>query len=732
MFMVPLVATSVLEGARLFPYFEATGAVTNRRAYYGGEIFLPAWQRGNCLLFFDGRAFFDSKERFEGNVGFGYRQMLFSNSVIAGANIFGDIHRSRNGFTYQQVSFGVEWMTDYFEFRGNVFLPDESRNTIESIVIPEEILEVTPVMNFVDIHKIPATKDRKRERALSGVDLEAGIRIPVPYCWSYLDLWLYGGWYRYNASNTKALEGGRGRIELQVYEPLRCIGFVGTRMTLEAGVRGDDVRDTEGYFALRFALPLYECLASQTPCGLRRRMSHRVVRHEQVITNTYFDVEDRVPVTERLKKLNGDDVCIIYVDGEGTGGDGTGGDGTVEMPYGDLADGLADLSEQCDILYITEVGTGAGLKNGEYVVPPGIPSLRIVGEGSPLIVSGFTLFDAGTPPVIAGTDTSPFILDVSGTRGLTMNGFTLSTKDSTSADEVIALRGEFDETAPVSLMTLSTMTLLGNSTTSTVNPNSVGIDFHYQNGQRNLLFLDDVAIGGTSTDSTLLNEGVRIFNERGTLNLDLFKCTLDGTQERGFCILNEDRLFFAAEDTDFRNCTGQGGLLVENFIGSKGELVLNECTFDLNTRGMVLVSGQEADLNVELNDSTFTNNTVAGVVATATGTDSILDVHCNDCRIDENEEGLQLNGISSGVATLDSFDSTYIKNIKDDLFLLASLNGKAILNLNEQNIVDRIVMLADDGEVEATRTVEDTVLETQETEVGTGTITTDPTPFANP
>lgn len=87
----------------------------------------PLWQDDSSMLFGDIRLMMDNRQDREGNIALGYRHIvrdwdIASDGVILGAYAAFDRKKSTLGNKYNQGTFGVEALGDYFRFSANYYM----------------------------------------------------------------------------------------------------------------------------------------------------------------------------------------------------------------------------------------------------------------------------------------------------------------------------------------------------------------------------------------------------------------------------------------------------------------------------------------------------------------------------------------------------------------------------------------------------------------------------------
>lgn len=242
-------------------------------------LFAPLWQNQTSLLFTDIRGRFDSQDGREGNFGLGYRRMLPGGWNL-GVYGYYDVRRTGYGNIFNQATVGIEALSADWDLRANVYAPVGSRTKEAGII------GGNPFADFANgtIQIVTPGSYQRLERALTGFDGEIGWRAPVFDVEALTQVRLYGGGFHFDGGGvTRDIAGPRGRIEFSIDD---VAGYSGARVTLGAEVQHDDVRGTQGFAIARLRVPLQAEKAASHLSAQERRMTERVVRDVDIVTNT--------------------------------------------------------------------------------------------------------------------------------------------------------------------------------------------------------------------------------------------------------------------------------------------------------------------------------------------------------------------------------------------------------------------------------------------------------------
>ncbi len=203
--------------AKAFPYAGditagINGADDNWDSYI--DFMLPLAAKETSFLFLAPRASMTGKSLFgsdanEFSIGTGYRQYLdkyFKGGVILGINAYYDTRNTELGNSYQQAGAGLEFLSEYLDFRANAYIPFGHGETY--------------LGKYYDIptqHHIAATY--YYESSMKGMDSEVGVKLPVPD-WAG-ELRVYGGYYYFTAEKSEDVKGFKGRAEYRPFNIVR-------------------------------------------------------------------------------------------------------------------------------------------------------------------------------------------------------------------------------------------------------------------------------------------------------------------------------------------------------------------------------------------------------------------------------------------------------------------------------------------------------------------------------
>jgi len=311
--------------------------VGNPASYTTIESLIPLWeQSGSSLVFLNPLVHIDNFGTPAVNVGLGARQVLDSETpAVFGISTWLDYRDSdavERG--YYQVSLGLEYLTDWFEIRSNVYVPDIEDGRRE---LPNRFAGNSLLIERAEI-------------ALAGVDVEVGTVLPAV---GGMQGRVALGYYHFDDPDVDAVTGWRVRGELAAHENL----------TAEAIASNDDVFGST--FVVRLTLHSLQDLIHplgnlQYPAihslrdgegahitnNVTDRLGERVRRNRFIVTGV-DDGEAAVNPTTMLPYE------FLFVSA------GAAGDGAFETPYGTISDAMSDGRSGDAITYTPFGGTYA-------------------------------------------------------------------------------------------------------------------------------------------------------------------------------------------------------------------------------------------------------------------------------------------------------------------------------------------------------------------------------------
>ncbi|MEM9631327.1 MAG: inverse autotransporter beta domain-containing protein [Pseudomonadota bacterium] len=256
--------------AKWSPHIEFGGKAGTKRNIGEVQVFAPILQNNDRLFFADVRGMLDSDDAKEFNAGLGVRQII-QGRWIAGVYGFYDQRLSDTGNRFHQLTFGAEAMTAGASLRANVYIP--IGKTVYS----------APSSDSVSVGSSSITVREGQERAMKGVDFEAGLALPKLDLFSKINdrFWVHGGGYAFFDDEADSVWGPRFRAEYRVDD----LGWSGTRLSLTAEYQYDEPRGGQAFWGARVRLPLQLGPADPaTLSPLERRMTETIIRDVDVVS----------------------------------------------------------------------------------------------------------------------------------------------------------------------------------------------------------------------------------------------------------------------------------------------------------------------------------------------------------------------------------------------------------------------------------------------------------------
>lgn len=253
------------------PYLDLEGKPGSKRNLGEADLFLPLTQSSASMLFADLRGRWGSDGGQEGNFGLGARRMLDSGWNIGGYGFF-DRRRSDHGNYFNQITLGIEALSQDWDLRANGYLPVGTYSyTVDSL-------------NTATLSGTSIIFRNGLEQSMGGFDGEIGWRVPLFGAAAQRQLRIYAGGYRFARDGMPTVQGPRGRVDLTFDEVPGL--WRGSRLSLGLEVQHDAPRGTQTFGLLRLRIPLERLPGGERPTlsPMERRMTDPVVRDVDVVT----------------------------------------------------------------------------------------------------------------------------------------------------------------------------------------------------------------------------------------------------------------------------------------------------------------------------------------------------------------------------------------------------------------------------------------------------------------
>lgn len=121
--VMPAMAQDTTSSNKWGGHIELEGKLGNDRDLGEAGIFLPLHQNEESLIFTDIRGRFDNNDSQEYNLGLGYRKIINDDLILGGYGFY-DHRRTPNNNEFDQLTLGLEALTQTYEARLNAYLPE--------------------------------------------------------------------------------------------------------------------------------------------------------------------------------------------------------------------------------------------------------------------------------------------------------------------------------------------------------------------------------------------------------------------------------------------------------------------------------------------------------------------------------------------------------------------------------------------------------------------------------
>ncbi len=273
--------TQVQADDKWAPWIELGGAGSTERHRGEITIFAPIRQNDRTMLFTDVRAKVFEAGAVEGNFAIGVRRMLPSR-INVGAWTSLDVRATESNKDFTQFAAGVEALTENIDARLNGYAPTDNKAIVSSSTSSAGRISGGTIV-------LDTTTSTIVERALYGVDAEIGGRVPLERMgWNpdRHEAWLHVGGYHFDDGPVDDLTGPMARVTYRIKNIIPQIE--GSRLSIRAEYRNDDVRDGQFEGVIRLRMPFGpRAVTSQYRrlSALERRMVERIERDIDIVTS---------------------------------------------------------------------------------------------------------------------------------------------------------------------------------------------------------------------------------------------------------------------------------------------------------------------------------------------------------------------------------------------------------------------------------------------------------------
>jgi len=656
----PLPTSEVAQNPRIrvLPRFGGnftTGPGVGYSSSFGSiEGFVPLSQTpGSNLTFLEGRLLLSTEDsNLGGNLVLGHRVYNAEANRVLGGYIGFD-NRSTGNSSFNQVGVGFESLGESWEVRGNAYVPVGNSRQLTAEAISD--LGVSASDPFFQDNFLAVTRNqqqqlnRRFEAAMTGVDLEAGVKLASLGQTGALRG--YAGLYYYDAPGSDEVLGWRTRLEARPTDTLR----LGLTLSNDATFGTNLVVSVGANFPGTSPRGLSQDERVLARLGESPQRNANIVVDEQV-ESELLTAQDTVFVTN---PVTGEPWRFRHVNlGLGTG------NGTVETPTATVAEALA-IAQPNDIVYV-QPRTASAIP--AFTIPDGVQVLSTAPiQGIDTVELGnvqLPLSGAGVLPEVTGTvtlgnDTTVSGFAVNAVPGVGIVGANIS-------NVVIRENAIANSTAEgISLNNVTGQVAITDNTIN--NSGREGFNLNNNSGQVEL-----VLSGNTITDNGALaadGDGV---------NVEL-RNTASGT--------------FDLADNIITNNSGRGGIadgvdfkLFDNASGTVNLTGNTISTNQLNGLNFDLEAATAATVN--LAENTITENEAGGldvlVSNDASGTFNLT----GNTIFNNQLRGVALVFADRTAGTINLTNNTISENQDDGVFIQLSDQAQSSANF-ANNVIDR-------------------------------------------
>ncbi|MDA1252797.1 MAG: right-handed parallel beta-helix repeat-containing protein, partial [Planctomycetota bacterium] len=305
--------------------------VGNPTSFTSFESFLPlADSGGDGIVFLNPIVHLDNFGNPAVNVGLGVRQLIDAGTpTVIGFSTWYDYRRSNLAEDFSQLSFSLEYLTDWIEIRSNIYIPDigEDRRSLPNRFSGNSLLL------------------GRAEVAMTGADVEVGTVLPAV---GRLQGRIAAGYYHFDDPDVTAVTGWRVRSELAAHENLTSEVIVsdddvfGTTVVMRLSLQSiQDILNPPGGMEYPPVHSFRRGDDSHLTTSVADRLGERVRRNHFIVTGTD---DGKVAVNPATMQP----YAFLFAN---AGAAGVAGNGTFENPYGTLSGAMADTRSGQSITY---------------------------------------------------------------------------------------------------------------------------------------------------------------------------------------------------------------------------------------------------------------------------------------------------------------------------------------------------------------------------------------------
>ncbi len=258
------------EQKKWLPHVDINLKYGNKRDLGRIGAFAPITQTHDTLTYVDFRFMADTNQDQEGNFGLGHRWLNRDMGYITGVYGYFDRRLSNLGNKYSQLTFGAEYLSTTWDYRGNVYLPESKTFTSKTYTTETK---TTDLGRFKRVETSTDYVHVNKEVPLRGLDIEVGRSVPgIP------KLRLYTGGYYYQGRDGVASIKGK---------QMRSTYALNDYISLQAEFRHDNVRKKDYYIGLEVHIPIgAEPGKINILSDVEKRMTEAPIRDVDIISST--------------------------------------------------------------------------------------------------------------------------------------------------------------------------------------------------------------------------------------------------------------------------------------------------------------------------------------------------------------------------------------------------------------------------------------------------------------
>ena len=324
------------------------------KSYTSLDLFLTLPYYAEVVPYLDLRGHYFDDAKWAANGGAGVRLLVPEINSVLGANAYYDCRLGERRH-YQQIGVGLEWLTPYFEFTANGYIPF---GKTKSGIFDQRLI------GFQGHHFLI---QRKRELALGGAELEVGYRWPRT---RFFELYTGLGAY-YLTGSQKHVLGVQGVVSGQFWR----------FFSIDLKCSHDHLFHTSFQGVFTVSLPFgyeprvpYSCESNTN----LQRLLYRPIERREIIALDKHKKHDVARSAQTQQPLN-----FVFVNNSNS----TAGKGTFEDPYSHLSS-AQESSSAHDVIYI-HAGDGSSrgmdqgivLKDNQLLLGSALPHMISSADG---------------------------------------------------------------------------------------------------------------------------------------------------------------------------------------------------------------------------------------------------------------------------------------------------------------------------------------------------------------